>query len=115
MSKIKRDERIEKMRRAVVRRIGELWEDHESEFLNVVEETDNRKISLGFTVQIDMGQPTFAVTTKIGFSARVSDDRKDTFDDPNQPALPGIGAATEEATGPAADAPKKGRKKKQEA
>lgn len=70
-------------------RAGELWDLHEEEFMQVLEEAESKKINLTIKASLDMSETAAKLQTGISFSQVVKDAREDVFDDPNQrPLIP---------------------------
>lgn len=71
-----------------LQRVKELWETHEHEFMQVLDESETKKINLTFKANLDMSETAAKLQTSISFSQVVKDAREDTFDDENQLKLP---------------------------
>lgn len=84
------DARLAEIQETFIERVSELWDLHESEFMQVLEDAESRKMALTFTATLDFSESTAKLETQIRFSQVVKDKKQDDFDDPNQPKLPGI-------------------------
>lgn len=91
-----------------LQRVKELWETHEHEFMQVLEEAESKKINLTFRASLDFSETAPKLQTHISFSQVVKDGREDTFDDENQLKLPV--AESDEEPAPAKTTGKKGKK-----
>lgn len=94
------DARQAEVRDMFVKRVQELWEVHESEIQAVLKDAESQKLNLSFTAKLDFSESAAKLVTSICFSQVVKESREDDFEDPNQPALPGLtkAEAAEEAS-----------------
>jgi hypothetical protein len=93
-----------------LQRAKELWDTHEDEFMQVLDEAESKTINLAFRARLDKSETVAKLQTSIAFSQVVKDAREDVFDDPNQPPLiPDADNATGPGRGGKKDA-SKGRK-----
>lgn len=84
------DARLNDIQERFLERAQELWDLHENEFMQVLEDSETRKVNLTFTGTLDFSESTAKLETQIRFSQVVKDKKQDDFDDPNQAKLPGI-------------------------
>lgn len=84
------DARLNDIQERFLERAQELWDLHEGEFMQVLEDAESRKVNLTFTATLDFSESTAKLETQIRFSQVVKDKKQDDFDDPNQTKLPGI-------------------------
>ena len=101
--KNKPDHRLGEMREKFLERAGELWEKHEDEFREILEESEGHKMNVSFSAGLDFSESVATLETRLSFSQVMKDGTADTFDDPNQPHLPGTDS-------PEPEPKKKGRK-----
>lgn len=69
---------------AIAQAVKELFETHAAEILSVIEESEDRKLSVAFGVDIDDSESEMSLKTKIRFAQTVTDIRLSRLDDPNQ-------------------------------
>jgi predicted RNA-binding protein with RPS1 domain len=101
------DANPEQVRDQFLQRVKELWDTHEDEFMQVLDEAESKKINLTFRCSIDKSETAAKLQTGITFSQVVKDAREDVFEDPNQRPLIEL-PADDKATGKPAG--KKGTK-----
>lgn len=84
---------------AIQANIGELWSEHAVEILNVIEESENGKLAVGFSTSLDFSESEPKVTTTIRFATTVTDKRVKALENPDQLRLftPKGGASEEPA------------------
>lgn len=90
----------------IIEYITDLWETHQVEILDLAEESENDKVTVNFTNEIDFAESEPALKTKIRFTRTVTDNRSGILNDPNQPGLGGIDS---EAAAASAEARRKHR------
>jgi hypothetical protein len=66
----------------------ELWEKHEEKFMQILEESENRKVGVSFNLTMDFSESTAQLQTRIRYSQVMTDERTSDFDDPNQLKFP---------------------------
>jgi hypothetical protein len=66
----------------------DLWDRHEDKFMQILEESENRKVSVTFNLTMDFSESTAQLNTRIRYSQVMTDERTADFDDPNQVPLP---------------------------
>lgn len=72
------------IKNALLEKAAELWEAHAGEIMELVEESEEHKLTVGFSLEIDCSESAPNVTVKIRFASTVTDSRKVQMDDPNQ-------------------------------
>lgn len=77
--------------------IGDLYKQHESELMEVLDESEDSKVSITFTVQIDKSETEPQLKTSLRFSTSVTDSRLRTLSNPNQPELVDVDKVREES------------------
>ena len=92
--------------KSILMRTESLYRKHAAEIAKVREESDEKKVSIGFSVLVDCSDSAPKVRTRIRYSQTVTDELIDSLEDPSQPTLfepevgkaskPGKTAATEE-------------------
>ena len=68
---------------AIAQAIRDLFETHAPEILAVIEESEDRKLSVAFGVDIDDSESELTLKTRIRFAQTVTDIRLSRLDDPN--------------------------------
>lgn len=96
------------LRDKFLERVSELWDMHEHEFMEVLDESESKKINLTFKAAIDTSETAAKLATHISFSQVVKEAREDVFDDPGQPWLT-MGEPEASDTKPAGKKSGKGR------
>lgn len=98
------DSTLGQLKAQFIKRTSELWDKHEEEVLQILEESEEKKMTLSFAAQLDLSESSAQVKTVIKFSQNVTDSTEDTLDDPNQLFMP-------EIVGAAGPGKKRGKKK----
>ena len=106
----------EEMKLKFQERVGELWDEHQAEFLKVLGDSESSKLNLTFVGKLDFTDSAAKLVTSMSFSQVVKDSREDDF---AQLQLPGVGderqpeldadGNEEHPMAEAATAPKRGR------
>ena len=78
------DARLPEMEERSAKRLRELWTKHENEFMQILDESESRKVNLSFRVTLDFSESKATSKMTMGFAQVVKDSRSDSFDDPNQ-------------------------------
>lgn len=86
--KAKPDKRLRDMKEKFLDRAAELWKKHESEFVEILDESESHKLNLSFSAKLDFSESSAVLDTTLSFSQVMTDKTSDTFDDPNQGKLP---------------------------
>lgn len=102
--------RGENIRNAIMAKVEELWNAHSQEVLDIIQESEDHKVTVGFSSEIDCSESAPSITIKMRFSETFTDSRKVQLDDPNQGTFTDVVAAAE--TQPT---PKRGRRGKEAA
>lgn len=72
---------------AIQKSVADLYEVHEGEIRKVLNESETKKVSVTFGVEIDESESEHVVEIRMRFSQCVTDCRTNKIDDPNQPPL----------------------------
>lgn len=72
------------VRDAVLANVGELLDEHMAEILNVIEESETGKLSVGFPTGLDFSESEPSVQTFIRFATTVTDKRVKKLENPDQ-------------------------------
>ncbi len=67
--------------------IGDLYKQHEEELMGVLDESEDKKVTITFSVQIDKSETEPQLKTTLRFSTSVTDSRLRTLSNPMQPEL----------------------------
>lgn len=67
--------------------IGDLYKQHEEELMGVLDDSEDKKVTITFAVQIDKSETEPQLKTTLRFSTSVTDSRLRTLSNPNQPEL----------------------------
>jgi len=85
-------------------KMEELWEIHKMEIEQILDASEDKKVSCSFKLMIDTSESAPSLTTRLSFSEVHTDERKSQLTDPNQGTFTDI----EEAAKPQ-KAPRKGK------
>jgi len=69
---------------AILAKIDDLWTAHVEEVLRIIKESEDHKVTVGFSSDIDCSESAPSITIKMRFSETFTDSRKVQLDDPNQ-------------------------------
>lgn len=72
---------------AIQEDVRDLYIQHEKDIEAAVEDSEDKKITLGFQVVIDKAESAPQVKTRLRYSQSVTDERIRTLNDPKQPTL----------------------------
>lgn len=72
---------------AIQEDVRDLYIQHEKDIEAAVEDSEDKKITLGFQVVIDKAESAPQVKTRLRYSQSVTDERIRTLSDPKQPTL----------------------------
>ncbi len=75
--------------------IGDLYKQHEEELMDVLDESEDKKVTITFAVQIDKSETEPQLKTTLRFSTSVTDSRLRTLSNPMQPELVDVKAVRE--------------------
>ncbi len=67
--------------------IGDLYQQHEEELMQVLDDAEDKKVTVTFAVQIDKSETEPQLKTTLRFSTSVTDSRLRTLSNPAQPEL----------------------------
>jgi len=81
---------------AIMAKASELWDAHAEEVLRIIKDSEDHKVTVGFSSDIDCSESAPSITIKIRFSETFTDTRKVQLDDPNQGTFKDVVAAAEE-------------------
>jgi hypothetical protein len=84
------------MRPLAESQVDELWGQHEEDFQKLLKHSDDNKIKINFTVLVDMASVPSNVKTTMSFTDKTTDERTAEVYGDDEPALPGLGDATDE-------------------
>jgi len=84
------------MRDKFLNRVAEMWDKHQHDFEEMLDEAESKKINVTFRAHIDTSESTAILETTCGFSQVVKDKVSDSFEDPNQASMEGITKEAEE-------------------
>lgn len=76
-----------KIAEGIIAAVGELYKHHSGEIQENLDESESKKVRVGFGVDIDCSESEPMVTVSVRFSASVTDRRVFRLDDPNQITL----------------------------
>jgi hypothetical protein len=69
---------------------AELFDLHEQEITELLDESDSKKVKIGFALDVNLADVPASAVTTISFSKVVKDRRSSDLADPDQPTLPGV-------------------------
>lgn len=72
-----------------LQRAGELWDEWQERIQEVIENSEGKKINVGFKASLDFSESVASVDTSISFSETVTDTRHNDIDPPEQQQIPG--------------------------
>ena len=72
---------------AIAEDISDLYFVHEDHILKVLNESEERKVTINFSVELDESESEGTVETRLRFSQAVTDKRTRRLDPPNAPTL----------------------------
>jgi hypothetical protein len=75
------------VQQAIAEDVMDLYAVHEAHILKVLEESEDRKITVNFAIELDDSESEGTVETKMRFSQAVTDKRTRKLDPPNAPTL----------------------------
>lgn len=73
--------------KSIVMRAEGLYRKHAGEIAKVRDESDDKKVSLTFSVLVDCSDSAPKVRTRLRYSQTVTDELIDSLEDPSQPTL----------------------------
>lgn len=85
------------LRKGLLQQVGDLYDANIERAVDLLSDSDEKKLKLPFTARIDFSGTTPKLTTKVRCSKSWPDERVEEMDDLNQPALPlGLSEGEEE-------------------
>jgi hypothetical protein len=73
--------------KSINKNVEDLYRKHASAIDKVMDDSDEKKVTVNFAIQIDCSDSAPKVKTRIRYSETVTDELIDSLEDPNQPTL----------------------------
>ena len=74
----------ENIKNAILAKATDLWDAHVEEVLRIIKESEEHRVTVGFSSEIDCSESAPSITIKMRFSETFTDSRTVQLDDPNQ-------------------------------
>jgi hypothetical protein len=78
---------LKEMKEAFLKQSEKLWKEHVNEAVEILEDSEEKLITINFKVTMDFTETSPKLKTAIRFTKSFTDEKVDEFDDPNQLAL----------------------------